>query len=80
MSYKTTPVNQFPKLVSQWIKKYDVTAPAQVKNGLEYKTISDPAEMVLNNRVNTTYAPKHFSCRSPKSCSRLSMGASRPPN
>jgi ferredoxin len=60
MSYKTTPVNQFPKLVSQWIKKYDVTAPAEAKNGLEYKIISDPAEMVLNNRVNTTYAPKAF--------------------
>ncbi|MDK2980624.1 MAG: hypothetical protein PWQ55_971 [Chloroflexota bacterium] len=60
MSYKTIPVNQFPKLVKQWTKKYDVTAPAAAKNGLEYRTISDPAEMVLNNRVNTTYAPKSF--------------------
>ena len=60
MSYKTTPVNQFPKLVGQWMKKYDVTAPVTVKNGLEFKTLTDPAEMVLNNRANSTYAPKAF--------------------
>ena len=60
MTYKTLPLNQFPKLVSQWMKKYDVTAPVTVKNGLEFQTLTDPAEMVLNNRANSTYAPKSF--------------------
>ena len=58
MAYKSIPKDQLPKTIQKWMKKYEVVAPKQDKNGFAYQTLTKADEAVLNHWENTTYPPK----------------------
>ena len=58
MAYKTLPKDQLLKTIQKWMKKYEVIAPKQDKQGLSYQTLEKADEAVLNHWENTTFPPK----------------------
>ncbi len=60
MAYKTLPKDQLSKTIRKWMKKYEVIAPKENQNGLEYQVITDEKQIVLNHWENTPYPPKSY--------------------
>jgi len=58
MTPKIIKKNALQKTIRKWLKSYDVIAPAASKEGIHFKRITDPKEIVLDNDRNTIYPPK----------------------
>ena len=58
MTPKIIKKNALQKTIRKWLKSYDVIAPATSKEGIHFKRITDPNEIVLDSSRNTVYPPK----------------------
>ena len=58
MTPKIIKKNALQKIIKKWLKSYDLIAPAVSKEGLRFKRILDPKEIVIDGSQNTVYPPK----------------------
>ena len=50
--------NTLQKTIKKWLKSYDVIAPIASKEGIQFKRITDPKDIILDGNQNTIYPPK----------------------
>jgi len=58
MTPKIIKKNALQKTIKKWLKSYDVIVPAASKEGIRFKRITDPEEIVLDGSRNSIYPPK----------------------
>ena len=58
MTPKIIKKNALQKTIKKWLKSYDVIAPAASKEGIQFKRVTDPKEILLDSVQNTIYPPK----------------------
>jgi len=58
MTPKIIKKNALQKTIKKWLKSYDVIAPVASKEGVQFKRVTDPKEILLDSVQNTIYPPK----------------------
>jgi len=58
MTPKIIKKNTLEKTIKRWLKSYNVIAPTTSKEGIRFRRITDPKEIVLNGDRNSVYPPK----------------------
>jgi len=59
MTPKIFKKNALNKIIQKWMKAYDVVAPVSSKEGIHFRSISDPKEIVISKPRKTVYPPKN---------------------
>ena len=58
MTPRFIKTNAFQKTIKKWLKSYDVVAPADSKEGIHFRHISDPEDIILKKSRKPIYPPK----------------------
>ena len=59
MTPKIIKKTALQKTIKKWMKSYDLIAPVTSKEGIQFKRVADPKDIVLDTDQNTIYPPKN---------------------